>query len=67
MERLESEKSTLLNAKEEIDHKYRITLSQLEKFSQQEDHFKQINLESRELEKTIAILKHDYKEVNISF
>ncbi|GFR23942.1 rho-associated protein kinase 2 [Trichonephila clavata] len=63
IERLEEEIYNLNNINEELERKYRFSLKQLENFANQQQNVSAIEKENRELEKSVAMLKHDLKEV----
>lgn len=57
-----AEVSVLRSKYEELDRKYRQTLSQLDNMSQHEADMGSLRDEKLALEKTVAVLKHDLKE-----
>ncbi|XP_013777365.1 rho-associated protein kinase 2-like isoform X2 [Limulus polyphemus] len=63
LESLENELYNLRNQNEELEQKYRMSLTQMEKFAHQENTIYSIRNENRELEKDNALLRHDLREV----
>ncbi|GBN00144.1 Rho-associated protein kinase 1, partial [Araneus ventricosus] len=63
IEKLEEEIYSLNSLNDELERKYRFSLKQLENFANQQQNVSTIEKENRELEKSVAMLKHDLKEV----
>ncbi|XP_055942528.1 rho-associated protein kinase 2-like [Argiope bruennichi] len=63
IEKLEEEIYSLNSLNDELERKYRFSLKQLENFANQQQNVSTIEKENRELEKGVAMLKHDLKEV----
>ncbi|GIX66903.1 rho-associated protein kinase 1 [Caerostris darwini] len=63
IEKLEEEIYSLSSMNDELEKKYRFSLKQLENFANQQQNVSVIEKENREMEKSVAMLKHDLKEV----
>ncbi|GIY60636.1 hypothetical protein CEXT_507581 [Caerostris extrusa] len=61
IEKLEEEIYSLSSMNDELE-KYRFSLKQLENFANQQQNVSVIEKENREMEKSVAMLKHDLKE-----
>lgn len=62
IEKLDCELQRLNSVNNELDNKYRFALNQLENFANQQETISFLQSENRDMEKSIALLKHDLKE-----